>query len=197
MAVAGALSAVSLVLMVTGLGLIPLPFVSLTIMHVPVIIGAVLEGPIVGLFCGALFGVFTLIRAAVAATTEADMAFINPLISVLPRLFIGPAAYFVYTLVRGRKKEEAADVKAEKKWAFRETLASAAAGVAGSLTNTVLVLGALAVSKIIPWMVLITIAATNGLFEAAFAGILCAAVVTAWKRIPRTGKSKLSRISEN
>ena len=34
-------------------------------MHVPVIIGAVLEGPIVGLVIGFIFGLFSLIQAAI------------------------------------------------------------------------------------------------------------------------------------
>ncbi len=55
--ITGVLSAVSIFLGITRLGFIPwLSGASLTIMQVPVILGAVLEGPIVGLAIGLVFG---------------------------------------------------------------------------------------------------------------------------------------------
>ena len=48
----GLLSAISIFMGLSGLGFIPLPFMKATIMHIPVIIGAVLEGPIVGATVG-------------------------------------------------------------------------------------------------------------------------------------------------
>src|SRR5512137_816388 len=92
--VTGALGALSIALMLTPLGMIPwFAGVSLTVMHVPVIIGAVLEGPIVGVCIGAIFGVTALVRAAIAPNGPIDPFFVNPLISVLPRLLIGLAAW--------------------------------------------------------------------------------------------------------
>ncbi|MGB8252563.1 MAG: ECF transporter S component, partial [Anaerolineaceae bacterium] len=65
--IAGVMAAVSILLGVTRWGFIPwFAGVSLTIMHVPVIIGAILEGPIVGLVIGLIFGLFSMIQAAVA-----------------------------------------------------------------------------------------------------------------------------------
>ena len=57
MAVAGMLGAVAIVLSVTGLGMIPMPTLAgrATIMHVPVILAAILEGPVVGAFFAAHF----------------------------------------------------------------------------------------------------------------------------------------------
>ena len=46
---AGMLSAISIILGMTPLGIIPIGPLSATTMHLPVIIGAVLEGPVVGL----------------------------------------------------------------------------------------------------------------------------------------------------
>ena len=51
----GALGGISIFLGISGLGLIRLPIFSLTIMHIPVIIGALLEGPIVGIAVGLIF----------------------------------------------------------------------------------------------------------------------------------------------
>jgi uncharacterized membrane protein len=65
--VAGALGALSIALFLTPLGMIPwFAGVSLTVVHVPVIIGAVLEGPVVGMVVGAIFGVSALVKAATA-----------------------------------------------------------------------------------------------------------------------------------
>ncbi|HRU29430.1 MAG TPA: ECF transporter S component, partial [Treponema sp.] len=90
-AVAGVLSAIAIVLGVTRLGFIPwFSGASVTILQVPVIIGAVLEGPLVGFIIGLLFGLSSLLQAAIAPTGPVDVAFTNPLISVLPRLLIGP-----------------------------------------------------------------------------------------------------------
>ena len=88
--VAGVMSAIAILLGATHWGFIPwFGGVSITIMHLPVIIGAVLEGPIVGLIIGFLFGLFSLIQGAIAPTGPADVWFVNPLLSILPRLFIG------------------------------------------------------------------------------------------------------------
>jgi ECF transporter, substrate-specific component len=64
--VAGALIAISAVLSLTGLGYFPVPNVtaSATILHVPPIIGAVLEGPAVGMLVGLVFGVDSLVKFA-------------------------------------------------------------------------------------------------------------------------------------
>ncbi|MDY6868152.1 MAG: ECF transporter S component, partial [Chloroflexota bacterium] len=54
--IAGVMSAISIFLGITHLGFIPwFSGASLTIMQVPVIIGAVLEGPLVGLIIGLFF----------------------------------------------------------------------------------------------------------------------------------------------
>ena len=59
----GVFGAICVVLGVTGLGLIPVPNLSgyATIMHVPVIIAAVLEGPVVGAFTGLIMGIYSFI----------------------------------------------------------------------------------------------------------------------------------------
>ena len=166
--VAGVMGGISIFLGATRLGFIPwFAGASLTVMHVPVIIGAVLEGPIVGGVIGLIFGLFSLLQSAIAPTGPADVWFVNPLVSILPRLFIGPLAWLVYAAVKR----------------FKEIPAFVAAGIAGSLTNTVLVLGVLGLYKFLPWKLIGTIAAANGLPEAAIAAILTVAVVASWKGI--------------
>ena len=117
--VVGMLSAISIVLGLTGYGFIPLPTAKATIMHIPVIIGAIIEGPLVGMMIGLMFGVFSIIQN-ITAPNLLSFALINPLVSVLPRVLIGVTAYYSYKLIR--IKNEAAR--------------SAIAATIGSLTNT-------------------------------------------------------------
>jgi uncharacterized membrane protein len=177
--IAGALSAVSIVLGFTPLGYIPwFSGATLSVLAVPTIIGAVLEGPLVGLVVGGVFGATSLVQAATnPARGPIDVFFVNPFISVLPRLLIGLAAWALYRLFRGKFVP----------------VAAAVAGVAGSLANTVFVLAALVLAGAIPLAVALTVLVANGLLEAAAAGILSSAVVSAWKGIAsRSGKSRLA-----
>ena len=89
--IAGVLSAIAIVLGWTRLGFIPVPTAAgnATIMHVPAIVGGVLEGSIVGGIVGTLFGLFSFLQATVPM-------FKDPLVAVLPRIFIGITAWMAY-----------------------------------------------------------------------------------------------------
>jgi uncharacterized membrane protein len=175
--VTGVLAAISCLLGWTHWGFIPwFSGASLTIMHVPVIIGAVLEGPIVGLAIGLIFGLFSMILAAVAPTGPTDVWFTNPLLSILPRLFIGPLAWLVW--------------KAMQRWKVPGLIL---AGITGSVTNTVLVLGMIGVLKYLPWTVLPPIALINGGPEAVVSAIITLAVVAAWWQL-KIGKHQGSNL---
>ncbi len=172
--IAGVMGALAVFLGWTHLGFIPwVAGAALTIMHVPVIIGAVLEGPVVGTAIGLIFGLFSLLQAILAPTGPVDVWFQNPVISVLPRLFIGVVAWLGYKALKN----------------VNEPLALAVAGILGTLTNTVLVLSAIGLFGHLPWAALPPIAIANGLPEAVLAAILTVAVVVAWKRI-ETGARK-------
>jgi uncharacterized membrane protein len=116
---AGMLGAVAITLGVTRLGFIPVPNITAnaTILHLPAIIGAILEGPIVGVLAGGIFGVFSWVQS----TTP---LFADPRIAVIPRLLIGLVAWLAYRALKP----------------INTDLAAAGAGVAGTLTNTVGVL---------------------------------------------------------
>ena len=79
--VIGVLSGICIMLSITPLGFIPIGPVNATIMHIPVIIGAVIEGPIVGLAIGLIFGLTSLIRAFTMPTVTSFLM-MNPIISV-------------------------------------------------------------------------------------------------------------------
>ena len=49
---------------------------------------------------GLIFGIFSMIQAALAPTGPTDVWFTNPLLSILPRLFIGPIAWLVFSSLK-------------------------------------------------------------------------------------------------
>lgn len=123
MVMAGMFSSISIFLGVTGLGFLKIPPVSATIMHVPVIIAAIIEGPIVGAIVGLIFGLFSIYQA-ITAPTVTSFIFLNPIISVLPRILIGVVSYYVYYFV-------------SKKYT---RLSIGLSSIIGTFTNTFLVL---------------------------------------------------------
>ncbi len=94
--IAGVLSGIAIFLGYTRLGFIPVPTPAgnATIMHIPAIIGGVLEGWGVGAVIGTIFGIFSFLQA----TTP---LFKDPLVAILPRVFIGITPFFVYRGLRG------------------------------------------------------------------------------------------------
>src|SRR5690554_1375082 len=96
LSVVGMLGAISIVLGLTPLGFIPLGPAKATIMHIPVIIGSILEGPIVGLLIGLIFGGFSMFQAYVMPTNPTQVVFLDPMVAIVPRLFIALTSYYVY-----------------------------------------------------------------------------------------------------
>ncbi|MEN6570590.1 MAG: ECF transporter S component [Anaerolineaceae bacterium] len=174
--VAGVLSAISILLGLTRWGFLPwFSGTSLTIMHVPVIIGAILEGPVVGAVIGLIFGLFSWIQS-VAPNGTGDIIFSNIVIAVLPRLFIGPIAWLVYTSL--------------KRWQVPAIIVSA---IAGSATNTVLVLGMIGLWGYFPWVLIGTTTVVNGLPEIVISAIITLLVVAVVRQI-RIGKRQGSQL---
>lgn len=82
--------AITLVLaLIPGLGMIQLGTVSITLMHIPVILAGLTLGSKSAIFNSIIFGVVTLIIAATRPTQLFDPLFVNPLVSVLPRILFG------------------------------------------------------------------------------------------------------------
>ena len=173
--VAGMLSAVTMVLGLTPLGIIPIGPLNATILHVPVIIGAVLEGPVVGFVIGLIFGLFSLYRAAVGGSVLAPL-FLNPVVTILPRVLIGPVAYYVFRGISHLTRKRALSV--------------GAAAVAGTLTNTIGVMGLIFILYAqqyadlmgISRQAILSASAVNGIPECILAAVVTVAVVLAvWK----------------
>lgn len=99
------LGAIIVVMGLTPLGFIPLGILSITTMHIPVIIGAVLEGPVVGGLVGLIFGLFSVFNA-VTRPTPVSFVFLNPMVSVVPRILIGVITGYVYKLLKDKNNDK-------------------------------------------------------------------------------------------
>ena len=126
MVVISMLSGISLFLGLSGLGFITLPGFRLTIMHIPVIIGGIIEGPIVGALVGLIFGLFSMYQNF-TAPGPTSFIFWNPIIALIPRILVGIVSFYVYSLLKKKLKN--------KKFAI------GIAAIAATLTNTIGVLG--------------------------------------------------------
>ena len=174
MATVGLLSAITVVLGMTGLGFIPIPPINATILHIPTLIGALLEGPRIGALIGFIFGCYSMAQAFMAPNIM-SFVFYNPLVSILPRMLIGPAAYLVFRYL---------PIK-------RTVVRVAAALFIGTIVHTVLVMSAIyllyaepyAAAKNIPvenvLNIVIGVAVLHGPLEALAATVVGTPVVMA------------------
>lgn len=185
----GALSALIIVLGITKLGLIPLgPAASITILHVPIILAACLCGLPSALFTGAVFGIMSLVQAAMSPTGVLDPLFVNPLVSVLPRMLTGLIAWalwFVFNKIPKMPKAVSAGITA-----FLATVC-----------HTLMVIGSLylfALEKTLEgmgglgYLAVIGVLAPQAALEAVAATIICAAVYVGLF-VSGKRKSKLSQ----
>lgn len=112
-------------------GYISYGVLSITLIHIPVLIGAVVMGPGAGAILGGVWGVSCIVKALIAPPSPLEgLIFWNPLVALLPRVLAGLAAGWVFRLA----------ARAGGKW---EHIAAGAAAALGAVTNTVLVMGAI------------------------------------------------------
>lgn len=185
--------ALQMVLQLTGIGLIPLPLIQATTLHIPVIIGAVLLGPLAGAILGGTFGLCSM-WTATTAPTPLSFAFSPFLantaagalkavwIALGCRILIGVAAGWLWIALKKAK--------------LSDLVALPLTGAAGALTNTGLVMGSIyfllqpefAQAKNVGMeMVLglvMTIVTTSGVAEAIAAALLVTAVCKALFHVP-------------
>ena len=137
-----ALMAASVILLAnTPLGMIQLPIIKATTVHIPVIIGAILLGPAAGAILGCVFGVCSMISNTMAPTllSFAFSPFMSMSgivgalkalwISVGCRMMIGVVAGWLWIFL--------------KKMNVNQFLALPIVGFIGSMTNTVFVMGSI------------------------------------------------------
>ena len=178
------------------LGFIPIGPLNATILHVPVIIGSVILGPRLGAFLGTSFGVMSVINAT---TRPSALSFVfSPFIPIIgtshgswkalivalvPRILVGIVPYYVYKFGQRFLKGKT------------NSIALFIAGIAGGLTNTLLVMNLIyflfkdSYGQIIKkgadqvYGAILAVIATQGVPEAIVAGILTAAVASILLRL--------------
>ena len=177
--------AIEIFLNVTGIGLIPLPLIKASTLHIPVIIGAVLMGPLAGGILGGVFGLCSIWSNSTAPgllsfafspflATSAAGAVKTIWIAFGCRVLIGVVAGWLWIAL--------------KKLRVNDLAALPVVGVAGALTNTGLVMTSIylllspefAAAKNIAMEAVLggvmAIGAANGVPEAIAAAVLVTAI---------------------
>lgn len=179
LAITGMLGAITIMLGFTPLGMIPIGVFNVTTLHIPVIIGAIMEGPVVGASVGLIFGVTSLIKN-LTAPTPISFIFWNPIVSVVPRILIGVLSYYFYSFAKRMIKNE--------------KVSSFLTGIVGTFVNTFFVLSfayLLYAKDLVAKLelpdgagaFLIGIATANGIPEMLMSALITVSVVTAVKKI--------------
>ncbi|TCK90576.1 putative membrane protein [Natranaerovirga hydrolytica] len=109
----------------TPIGFIQIPPISITLLHIPTIITAIVLGPVAGIIVSLSMGIISMLRALGSAGF--DVFFIDPRVSIIPRLLIPITTYFAYV---GIQKV----IRSNK-------IAISISALIGTLTNTIFVLG--------------------------------------------------------
>lgn len=135
------MAAIVILLANTPLGMIQLPIIKATTVHIPVIVGAILLGPLAGAILGGVFGVCSLISNTMAPTllsfafspfmsmTGFPGAIKAVWISIGCRIMIGVIAGWFWILM--------------KKLKVNHLIALPVTGFVGSMVNTVFVMGSI------------------------------------------------------
>lgn len=186
--------ALQLVLQLTGIGLIPLPLINATTLHIPVIVGAVLFGPLAGALLGGVFGLCSMWTATVNATPlsfafspvlAAEMSGASGAVKAVwialgCRILIGVVSGWLWIFFQKVKVNDVA--------------ALPIVGAAGALTNTGLVMGSIyflltpefAAAKNVAMEAVLglvmTVVTTSGVAEAIAAAVLVTAVCKALEK---------------
>lgn len=160
--------------------------VAITTLHIPVMIAAVFLGGKYGGVIGGIWGC-TCLLLAFLNPDPGNVPFQNPVISVLPRVIVGMVTAWVFAAVKGKKQSRG-----------RGLLAVISATLAGTLTNTVLVLsllhfvGSVGTTNIAELFnsIIMTVVGINGAIELAAALIIVPAV---WSALEKTYRERFER----
>jgi len=183
-AILGILSAFIIIqTFVPFLGNIPIPPLNPTIIHITVIVAAFVLGTKDGMIVGLVWGLTRMFKAYTMPASPLDLLlWTNPIIAVVPRVLVGLVAGLIFQAFLKHKKEKTGMV---------------IAAVMGSLTNTVFVLGFIALfygteyasalnvdpSNLLKFLA--GIVATNGVGEAIAAGLIAPFIAKALMKVRR------------
>ena len=126
------LTALLLLLEITGLGYIKTPVLEFTVMQVPVILGAIILGPGAGALLGGVFGLTSFWECFGKSKFGMQLLAIDPwataVVCIVPRLLMGLCCGLIFRALAAKP---------------RKLLPFAAASLSGALLNTVFFMSAL------------------------------------------------------
>lgn len=193
-------TAIIVIMAYTPLGYIPLGVINATIISIPVILGSLFVGPKKGAFLGFVFGFTSFLKNTItpatlsafvfspvlaASTIGVSGVFKSTFICFVPRILVGVVPYYVYILC---------NKIIPKRW-VANGVSFILAGICGTMTNTLLVMGGIYVLYKNAYAEAIGVAADavlgviggvisfNGVIEAIVAAVLVTVVGTVLDRI--------------
>ena len=134
------MGAIVVLLANTPLGLIQLPVIKATTVHIPVILGAILLGPSAGCVLGGVFGICSLVSNTIAPTLTSfafSPFYADGMLGAVKALWISVGCRVLIGLVSGWLWIILKKVK------LPEIVALPIVGFVGSMTNTVAVMGSI------------------------------------------------------
>ena len=134
------MAAIVVLLANTPLGLIQLPVIKATTVHIPVILGAILLGPAAGCVLGGVFGVCSMVSNTIAPTLTSfafSPFYADGMVGAVKAVWISVGCRVLIGLVSGWLWI------ALKKAKLPEIAALPIVGFVGSMTNTVAVMGSI------------------------------------------------------
>ena len=183
--VVGLLAAITIILGISGYGIMALGPLNVTTLHVPALIGALVEGPRVGAFVGLIFGVYSFWQNFTAPNILSPL-FINPLVSVVPRIIFPILAVLVYKSL----------------WKVPQGPRIIISAFMGTVFHTCMVMGLIYVlysnmfaqamhlssDQVIGTILILSV--THGIPEAIFAGVIVTPIALALRKVLRKDVQK-------
>lgn len=188
-------ASIIVLLSITPLGFIHLGFIKATIVHIPVIIGSILLGPLAGAGLGLIFGINSIINntmspsllsfafsplvPVIGTTSGSPLALV---IALVPRIIVGIVPYYIV----------------ESKFIKNDTFRFGVAGFVGSMTNTLLVMGlitllfkdaygvARGIESVAVTKAILSVIVVNGIPEAIVSTIITVPLTRALLKVKRS-----------
>ena len=170
---------VAIMALIPNLGIITVGPLSITILHIPVIVAGIAFGMRSALIVSSAFGLSTMFVAMTRAVTPIDALFANPVLSVFPRLLFGLTIALLWNVMKSFK--------------WNKNISISITAFLATIFHAVFVLGTLyfflgysgdLLSQINEWFVFVfTIVFTNTLVEAVAAVLLAVPLVNILWRI--------------
>lgn len=186
----------SIMAFIPSVGMITIgPVISFTLMHIPVLFAAYLFGWKSGLVHGFVFGMLSLLLAVTRPGSFMDPFFVNPLISVLPRMLFGFGSGLLFDFIRTIRKK------------FLSKLVLGGTSFVLTLLHGVLVLLALGIFKTdvilanLPqfgtfWAFFGFVILTNSLFEGLIAAAAVPVLAVSTQKLPAVRQLRDNYIGE-